>query len=123
MKTKQKTNTKRLSRIVEVIEKPQASSNIEHDSLNVIPGYIPNSNTNEAIERFNAGLRHGGSAISITGPYGSGKSTFGVMLNQLVAPNNDAGFKQALKKIKKVYDDLVVDIEESRSASNIQKQE
>ena len=121
MQSRQKSNTKSLSKIVRVIEKQQASSNIEHDSLNVIPGYIPNSNTNEAIERFNEGLRHGGSAISITGPYGSGKSTFGVMLNQLVAPNNDAGFRQALKKIKKVYDDLAVDIEESRDASGIQK--
>ena len=121
METKQKPNTKQLSRIVNVIEKPQASSNIEHDSINVISGYIPNSNTNEAIERFNEGLRHGGSAISITGPYGSGKSTFGVILNQLVAPNSDAGFKQAWKKIKKVYDDLATDIEESRTASCIQK--
>ena len=121
MQSKQKSNTKSLSKIIRVIEKPQVSSNVEHDSLNVIPGYIPNSNTNEAIERFNEGLRHGGSAISITGPYGSGKSTFGVILNQLVAPNNDTGFKQALKKIKKVYGDLAIDIEKSRSTSNIQK--
>ena len=121
MITRQRNNVKPLSRIVKVIEKPQASSNIEYDSLNVIPGYIPNSNTNEAIERFNEGLRRGGSAISITGPYGSGKSTFGVILNQLVAPNNDVGFRQALKKIRDVYDDMAVDIEESRDATGIHK--
>ena len=125
MKAKQKpdikSRRKQLSKIINVIEKPQVSSNVEHDSLNVIPGYIPNSNTNEAIERFNDGLRHGGSAISITGPYGSGKSTFGVILNQLVAPNSDIGFKQALKKIKKVYGDLASDMEECRTVSGIKK--
>ena len=121
MKTEQRDGTKPLSRIVGVIEKSQASSNIEHDSLNVIPGYIPNSNANEAIERFNEGLRRGSSAISITGPYGSGKSTFGVILNHLVAPNNDAGFRQALKRIGEAYDDTVNDIEESRTAAGIHK--
>ena len=125
MKSKQKPDIrpikKQLSKIIQVIEKPQVSSNVEHDSLNVIPRYIPNSNTNDAIERFNEGLRRGGSAISITGPYGSGKSTFGVMLNQLIAPSNDVGFRQALKKIKKVYGDLVSDMEECRAVSGIQK--
>ena len=117
----QRDSTKPLSRIVGVVEKSQASSNIEHDSLSVIPGYIPNSNANEAIERFCEGLRRGGSAISITGPYGSGKSTFGVMLNHLVAPNGDAGFGQALKRIRDAYDDTAGDIEESRTAAGIHK--
>ena len=121
MITEQRDNTKPLSRIVGVIEKTQASSSIEHDSLNVIPSYIPNSNANEAIERFNEGLRRGGSAISITGPYGSGKSTFGVILNHLVAPNDDAGFSQALKRIREAYDDMASEIEESRTAAGIHK--
>ena len=121
MRAEHRDRTKPLSRIVGVIEKPQASSNIEHDSLNVIPGYIPNSNATEAIERFNEGLRHGGSAISITGPYGSGKSTFGVILNQLSAPKSDVGFGQALKKIRNAYDDVAVNIEESRTVAGIHK--
>ena len=118
---KPRDSTRPLSRIVGVVEKSQTSSNIEHDSLNVIPGYIPNSNANEAIERFNEGLRRGGSAISITGPYGSGKSTFGVILNHLVAPNDDAGFGQALKRIREAYDGMANEIEESRTAAGIHK--
>ena len=42
-------------------------------------------------------------------------------MNQLVAPNNDVGFRQALKKIRDVYDDMAVDIEESRDATGIHK--
>ena len=118
---KPRDSTRPLSRIVGVVEKSQASSNIEHDSLNVIPGYIPNSNASEAVERFNEGLRRGGSAISITGPYGSGKSTFGVILNHLVAPNDDVGFGQALKRIREAYDDMANEIEESRTAAGIHK--
>ena len=119
MITEQRDGARSLSRIVGVVEKPQASSNIEHDSLSVIPSYMPNSNANEAIERFCEGLRRGGSAISITGPYGSGKSTFGVMLNHLVAPNGDAGFSQTLKRIREAYDDTADDMEESRVVASI----
>ena len=121
MITKQKNNTKPLSKIIHVSEKPHASSNIEYDDAEVIHNYIPNSNTNEAIERFTKGLRSGGIAISITGPYGSGKSTFGVMLNHLAGRADDACFIQALKRIDDAYKDIACDIVESRTGAGIHK--
>ena len=121
MKTEQKDSTRHLSRIVGVSEKTHASSNVEHDSMKVIHRYIPNSSANEAIERFAAGLAFGGSAISITGPYGSGKSTFGVMLNCLAAPDDDGGFVKALERIDGVYDDVAYDIMEGRATAGIRK--
>ena len=121
MKPEQKDRARHLSRIVVVSEKTHASSNVEHDSMNVIHRYIPNSSANEAIELFTAGLAFGGSAISITGPYGSGKSTFGVMLSHLAAPNDDEGFGQALDRIGEVYENVTLDIMEGRAMAGIHK--
>ena len=121
MKPEQKDRARHLSRIVRVSEKTHASSNVEHDSMNVIHRYIPNSSANEAIELFTAGLAFGGSAISITGPYGSGKSTFGVMLSHLAAPKDDEGFGQALDRIGEVYENVTLDIMEGRAMAGIHK--
>ena len=121
MITKQKNTTKPLLKIIGVSEKPHASSNIEYDDVEVIHNYIPNSSTNETIERFTKGLRSGGAAISITGPYGSGKSTFGVMLNHLAGRADDACFIQALKRIDDTYKDIACDIVESRTGAGMHK--
>ena len=121
MKTEQKDGARHLSMIVGISEKTHSSSNVEHDSMNVIHRYIPNSSTNEAIERFTAGLAFGGSAISITGPYGSGKSTFGVMLSHLAAPKDDEGFGHALGRIGEVYENAAHDMMESRAMAGIHK--
>ena len=83
-----------LSGVVGVPARPHASANIERDSLDAIGGYIPNASAAKAVEIFSAGLGRGG-ALSIVGPYGSGKSTFGVVLSRLAAPRADPGWKAA----------------------------
>ena len=65
-----------LSRVVGVPAKPHASANIERDSDRIV-GYIPTASATKAIEIFSVGLGKG-VALSIVGPYGSGKSTFGI---------------------------------------------
>lgn len=83
-----------LSEVVGVPARPHASANIERDSLDAIGGYIPNASATKAVELFSAGLGKG-AALSIVGPYGSGKSTFGVVLSSLAAPRSDSGWKAA----------------------------
>ena len=96
---KQRDGAKPLSMIVTVSGSRHPSSNIEYDSMDVVRKYIPNANALHALERFAAGLESGGSAMSIVGPYGSGKSTFGVMLNCLAGPKNDAAYVAAMARI------------------------
>ena len=83
-----------LSSVVDVPVIPRASANIERDSLGEMGRYIPNASAIKAIEVFSAGISKG-TALSIVGPYGSGKSTFGVVLSGLAAPRRDAGWTSA----------------------------
>ena len=78
-----------LSSIVSVPPMPQASSNIEHDSGNILGRYVPDPIAMDALKRFLGG----DTAMSIMGPYGSGKSTFGVLLNCILAPSADPSFE------------------------------
>lgn len=88
-----------LSEIVGVPDRPSASTNIERDSLDGIGGYIPNAGSVEAVNIFSAGLGRG-AAMSIIGPYGSGKSTFGMVLGNLAAPSDDPGWKAAYEMLR-----------------------
>ena len=85
MKTIQKN--KPLSKLVTVSPKSYASTNIEYDSITMLDNYLPSASTLEIIERFSMGLSGAkeGRMLSITGPYGSGKSTMAVFLNDLLA--------------------------------------
>ncbi len=99
-----------LSAIVSIPDKPRASANIEHDSLDDIIGkYIPNTSSIEALNVFLTGLDKGG-AISIIGPYGSGKSTFGIVLGQMVAPRRDPGWKTTYRMLREMAPDLAANL-------------
>ena len=88
MKTVQKE--KPLSKLVTVPPKSYASTNIEHDDITILKNYLPSASTVEIIERFSAGLSgaKSGRMLSVTGPYGSGKSTMATFLKGLFAPKN-----------------------------------
>lgn len=84
-----------LSGIVSVPDRPRASANIERDAKDrTMAGYIPSSSAIEAAGIFAAGLGKG-AALSIVGPYGSGKSTFGIILGHLAGPRLDPGWNTA----------------------------
>ena len=117
----QRDGAKPLSMIVTVSGSRHPSSNIEYDSMDVVRKYIPNANALHALERFAAGLESGGSAMSIVGPYGSGKSTFGVMLNCLAGPKNDAAYVAAMARIANASGDAAGEFERCRTVSGVHR--
>ncbi len=80
-----------LSKLVRIPPKSYASTNIENDTITLLKNYLPSASTLEVIERFSAGQNgaKSGRMLSITGPYGSGKSTMAIFLNGLVSAEND----------------------------------
>ena len=97
-KTKQ-----RVSKLVSIPAKQYPSTNIEHDKITDLDDYLPGASTVEIVERFSAGLRGGksGRMISVTGPYGSGKSTMAIFLKGLVAAPKSAEYKSSFKILKR----------------------
>ena len=95
MKSEQKTKTLPLSKLVTIPPKQYASTNIEHDDISLLKNYLPSAGTFEIIERFSAGLcgAKSGRMLSITGPYGSGKSSMAVFLNGLLSAKNSNDWK------------------------------
>lgn len=110
----QKTKPKiPLSRIVTIPPKAYPSSNIEHDSITLLENYIPSASTLDIVERFSAGISGGknGRMISVTGSYGSGKSTMAVFLRGLLAPAKSKEWKEShniLKKEPSQYADAIL---------------
>ena len=110
----QKTKPKiPLSRIVTIPPKAYPSTNIEHDSITLLENYIPSASTLDIVERFATGISGGknGRMISVTGPYGSGKSTMAVFLRGLLAPVKSKEWKEShniLKKEPLQYADAII---------------
>ncbi len=102
MRVAQKSKAVPLSRLVTVPPKQFPSANIENDDITTMKNYLPSASTIEIIERFSAGLRgaKSGRMLSITGPYGSGKSTMMIFLNGLLATKDDAEWQVAYKTLK-----------------------
>ena len=107
-----------LSKVVGVPARPHASANIERDSLDAIGGYIPNASATKAIELFSAGLGKG-VALSIVGPYGSGKSTFGIVLDHLAAPRRDPGWKAAYVILREASPDTAAQLVANRRRAGL----
>lgn len=107
-----------LSEVVGVPARPHASANIERDSLDGVGGYIPNASAAKAIDLFSAGLGKG-AALSIVGPYGSGKSTLGVVLSSLAAPRGDSGWKAAYGILRGADPDAAAQLVASRRRAGL----
>lgn len=66
------------------------SINVERDAgAGAIDGYLPTGRSMDVVRRFAQSISAGGRALSITGPYGSGKSSLAVFLDALVRPVGD----------------------------------
>lgn len=91
-----------LARLVTPIDSFVRSTNVERDMANAetLGTYIADASVLDTIHRVVASITKGGKAFSVTGPYGSGKSTLGVFLNGLVAPSASADWKYAYRLLK-----------------------
>ena len=107
-----------LSEVVDMSARPHASANIERDSLDAMGGYIPNASATTAMELFSAGLGKG-ATLSIVGPYGSGKSTFGVVLSSLAAPRGNAGWKAAYGILRQAAPDTAAQLVANRRRAGL----
>src|SRR5262245_17518801 len=78
-----------LSEFVSVRQRFVRSANVERDSDGeAVSGYIPTARALDVVGRIVAGLASAsnGRAISLTGPYGTGKSSLALFLDGLFAP-------------------------------------
>jgi len=66
------------------------SVNLERDAESSLAGYIPTARSVDTVRRVLDGLlsRSGNHAWSVTGPYGSGKSSFALLLDSLAGPRS-----------------------------------
>lgn len=78
------------------------STNVERDvSAEALNGYIPTGRVLDVIRRIASGMIEpsSGRAFSITGPYGSGKSSFAVFLSALLDSTSSPTFKKAFQQL------------------------
>src|SRR5438128_1528744 len=86
------SSTSILSEMVAVRGRFARSANVERDSArDVVGDYVPTARALDVVRRVAAGVANpaNGRAISITGPYGSGKSSLALFLRALLSPASD----------------------------------
>jgi major membrane immunogen (membrane-anchored lipoprotein) len=93
---------KKLSTYVELQKSLAKSVNVEFDSDNAHSHqYIPTARTFETLERISSSLIQAGScrSFAITGPYGSGKSSFALFFSELLSQPKSAAHKKAWEQL------------------------
>ena len=95
------------------------SANVEHDDLaRAVTDYVPTGRSLDVLGRVARAMQHPatGRAISITGPYGSGKSSLALFLEALLGPGTDATTVESLAVIREVAPGLAKELEAGRTA-------
>lgn len=113
-----------LSNVVRTVPPAYPSVSVEQDrGAAALDGYIPGAGTLEVVAKLGAGMRGGrrGHAISVTGPYGSGKSTMAVFLNGLAAPSNSAEWDAAGAILRRADPRLAAAFDRSRAVLGIRR--
>ena len=108
-----------LHKIVQVRQLGYASTNIEHDKHS--SEYVVGADSIVAVRCIADGMNGSkrGMAVSVIGPYGSGKSTLGLFINRLVGPETEA--IDAIKMIRLQSDEVADSLLEGRKAMKIEK--
>ena len=77
-------------------------------SLDAINAYVPTSTSIKTLKSILATFNDQkiSRSWSLIGPYGSGKSSFGIFLNALLQPSNTDQFKLAIEKIKEIDEEV-----------------
>lgn len=96
------------------------SAHLEHHEGQSVDGYIPTGRALEVLHRVSRAMANqdAGRAWSLTGPYGAGKSSFGLFVRALFGPDGDPARLSAEAAISAVDLDLVERLAEGRKAFN-----
>lgn len=100
------------------------SINVERDAGSAaINGYLPVGRALDTIHRIAGSLLDDSveRAFSVTGPYGSGKSSLAVLLDALFAPAKDEAFGTATDLVAEVAPDTIDLVQRARAAAGATK--
>ena len=82
-----------ISKYIRVNKRFARSANLNRDvnQIETLQGYVVTARANDVIKRVaqTASLSHSGGSWSITGPYGSGKSSLALLLDAAFGPNSE----------------------------------
>lgn len=87
----------------------------------VLAGYLPTGRSLEVVRRITRGLTRddGARAFSITGPYGSGKSSLAVLIDSLLGPEDGDAYRTASAIVGAESPDLVRALTDARAAIGV----
>lgn len=110
--------TQPLSSVIEVRQRYLRSAHLEHHEGQSIDGYIPTGRALEVLHRVARSMAStdAGRAWSLTGPYGAGKSSFGLFVHALFGPEGDPARISAEAAITAVDPDLLSRLTAGRAA-------
>ena len=96
----------KLTKLIKVDNWFSRSINLERDksSLDAVNAYVPTSTAIKTLRLIIKTLNNSkiSRSWSLIGPYGSGKSSFGIFLNALFQPSSSDQHKLAIKKISEI---------------------
>lgn len=114
-----------LSDLITVRHRSVRAVNLDEDlhDPEVLAGYAPGAHVIDATRRVAIALQDGSRtrAWSITGPYGSGKSSFAHLLCSLLAPKGEATQRQATKLLRDADSQLADTIARERRRLGVER--
>lgn len=108
----------RLSSFIRVRQHHLRSAHLEHQQGQLIATYIPTGRGLEVLHRVGRSMTNNdaGRAWSLTGPYGTGKSSFALFVHALLGPDGDQARLGAEDTLRTAEPDLLTLIEAGRNA-------
>ena len=111
--------TKKLSEMVQISERLSKSANVERDSQEFdFSSYLITERAQDVLRQIIRGMQRSraGRAFSITGPYGTGKSSFALFLKALFAERSSHAYISAIQHLSEQAPSLRTDWESSRAS-------
>jgi hypothetical protein len=105
---------------VRVRQRFARSANVERDAEgDAVGGYLPTARALDVVDRVAAAILDptAGRAISVTGPYGSGKSSLALFLAALLGPDSDVARQHADEVLREADTALALRVVRARDAS------
>lgn len=102
----------KVNSFVKISERLAKSANVERDSEKVsFENYVITGRVQDLLRQMAKGMisPKAGRAFSITGPYGTGKSSFAIFLNALFSDTDSSSFQEAIEALEKVDASLAED--------------